>query len=70
MKRAIKYIMRQNASNCLLGTRFSFFLAGGGGGGGGGARRILKDQMVFRKNGGISVVTDRVLRGLQKIECL
>lgn len=61
MKRAIKYIMRQNASNCLLGTRFSFFL---------GARRILKDHMVFRKNGGISVVTDRVLRGLQKIECL
>ena len=35
MKRAIKYIMRQNASNCLLGTRFSF-LAGGGGGWGGG----------------------------------
>ena len=30
MKRAIKYIMRQNASNCLLGTRFSL-LAGGGG---------------------------------------
>ena len=69
MKRAIKYIMRQNASNCLLGTRFSFFLAGGGGGGE-GARRILKDHMVFRKNGGISVVTDRVLRGLQKIDCL
>ena len=36
MKRAIKYIMRQNASNCLLGTRFSFFLAGGGGWWGGG----------------------------------
>ena len=69
MKRAIKYIMRQNASNCLLGTRFSF-LAGGGGGGGEGARRVLKDHMVFRKNGGISVVTDRVLRGLQKIDCL
>lgn len=69
MKRAIKYIMRQNASNCLLGTRFSFS-AGGGGGGGEGARRILKDHMVFRKNGGISVVTDRVLRGLQKIDCL
>lgn len=69
MKRAIKYIMRQNASNCLLGTRFSF-LAGGGVGGGEGARRILKDHMVFRKNGGISVVTDRVLRGLQKIDCL
>ena len=69
MKRAIKYIMRQNASNCLLGTRFSF-LAGGGGSGGEGARRILKDHMVFRKNGGISVVTDRVLRGLQKIDCL
>ena len=68
MKRAIKYIMRQNASNCLLGTRFSFLA--GGGGGGEGARRILKDHMVFRKNGGISVVTDRVLRGLQKIECL
>lgn len=34
MKRAIKYIMRQNASNCLLGTRFSF-LAGGGWWGGG-----------------------------------
>lgn len=64
MKRAIKYIMRQNASNCLLGTPF-FFL-----GGGEGARRILKDHMVFRKNGGISVVTDRVLRGLQKIDCL
>ena len=30
MKRAIKYIMWQNARNCLLGTRFSF-LAGGGG---------------------------------------
>lgn len=68
MKRAIKYIMRQNASNCLLGTRFSF--SAGGGGGGEGARRILKDHMVFRKNGGISVVTDRVLRGLQKIDCL
>lgn len=67
MKRAIKYIMRQNASNCLLGTRFSF---SAGGGGGEGARRILKDHMVFRKNGGISVVTDRVLRGLQKIDCL
>ena len=35
MKRTIKYIMRQNASNCLLGTRFSF-LAGGGGWWGGG----------------------------------
>lgn len=68
MKRAIKYIMRQNASNCLLGTRFSFLA--GGGGGGEGARRTLKDHMVFRKNGGISVVTDRVLRGLQKIDCL
>ena len=68
MKRAIKYIMRQNASNCLLGTRVSFLA--GGGGGGVGARRILKDHMVFRKNGGISVVTDRVLRGLQKIDCL
>ena len=68
MKGAIKYIMRQNASNCLLGTRFSF--SAGGGGGGEGARRILKDHMVFRKNGGISVVTDRVLRGLQKIDCL
>ena len=31
MKRAIKYIMRQNASNCLLGTRFSFSAGGGGG---------------------------------------
>ena len=60
--------MRQNASNCLLGTRFSF--SAGGGGGGEGERRILKDHMVFRKNGGISVVTDRVLRGLQKIDCL
>ena len=68
MKRVIKYIMRQNASNCLLGTRFSF--SAGGGGGGEGARRIFKDHMVFRKNGGISVVTDRVLRGLQKIDCL
>ena len=67
MKRAIKYIMRHNASNCLLGTRFSFSARGGGGE---GARRILKDHMVFRKNGGISVVTDRVLRGLQKIDCL
>lgn len=28
MKRAIKYIMRQNASNCLLGTRFSFSAGG------------------------------------------
>ena len=36
MKRAIKYIMRQNASNCLLGTRFSFLAGGGGGGVGGG----------------------------------
>lgn len=29
MKRAIKYIMGQNASNCLLGTRFSFSAGGG-----------------------------------------
>ena len=38
MKRAIKYIMGQNASNCLLGTRFSFSDGGGGvvGGGRGG----------------------------------
>ena len=31
MKRAIKYIMRHNASYCLLGTRFSFSAGGEGG---------------------------------------